>query len=69
MMTRGRVGSPATVAVFGEDGPAGAAGLVIDGFRPVRSRWTWQSRLPELWLREQAGRQFREMIGKQKKVD
>jgi|GEM_PF-2527103 len=39
----------------------GAAGLETGGFLPVRSRWTWQPRLPELWLREQEGRRFREM--------
>jgi len=53
--------------VFEEDGPAGAAGLAIDGFHPVRSRWTWQPRLPELWLHEHEGRQFRELVGKRKK--
>jgi hypothetical protein len=50
------------VTAFPAVGPAGAASLIIDGFQPVRSRWTWQPRLPELWLREHEGRQFREMI-------
>ncbi len=27
------------------------ADLVPYGFEPVRSRWTWQPRLTELWLR------------------
>jgi hypothetical protein len=39
----------------------GPVGLEIAGFQPVRSRWTWQPRLPELWLREQEERRFREM--------
>jgi hypothetical protein len=34
--------------------------MVIDGFQPVRSRWTWQPLLPELWLHEQERRHFRE---------
>jgi hypothetical protein len=66
-MTRGRVRSPAAVAVFGKDGLAGAAGLAIDGFCPVRSRWTWQPRLPELWLREQERLHFRETANDLKK--
>ena len=54
-------------AMFEADGPTGAAGLVVDGFQPVWSRWTWQPRLPELWMRENEGRHFREMISEQKK--
>jgi len=45
---------------------AGSAELVVNGFHPVRSRWTWQPRLPELWLRENEGRQFREMMVEKK---
>jgi hypothetical protein len=45
------------------------ASLVIDGFQPVRSRWTWQPHLPELWLRELEVRQFREMSGEQEKAE
>jgi len=45
----------------------GAAGLTLDAFGPVRSRWTWRPVLPELWLREHEGRQFREFVGKRKK--
>jgi hypothetical protein len=69
-MTRGRVQSPAAVAVFGEDGPArGASGPVIDDFQPVRSRWVWQPRLPELWLHEQERLHFRETVhGRKKRV-
>jgi len=55
-------------AVFEAVGPAaGTAGLVIDSYQPVRSRWTWQPLLPELWMREQEGRLFREMIEEKKK--
>jgi hypothetical protein len=54
------------VAVHREDGRRGA-GLVTDLFQPVRSRWTWQPLLPELWLREHEGRQFREFVGKRRK--
>lgn len=32
------------------DGP-GISDLVTYGFEPVRSRWTWQPRLAELWLK------------------
>lgn len=66
-MTEGRAWFPVTVAAFGEDGPAGAAGPAIAGFQPVASRWTWQPRLPELWLRVQEGLHFRMVIEQQKK--
>lgn len=57
------------VTAFEAAKPAGAAGLVIDGFHPVRSRWTWQPLLPELWLREQERRHFPETtLGLKKKV-
>jgi hypothetical protein len=48
-------------------GAATAAGPAVVGFQPARSRWTWQPRLPELWLREHEGRRFREMILEQMK--
>jgi len=64
-MTGRRSRTPAAAAVFEATAPAGATGLAIDGFNPVRSRWTWQPRLPELWLREHEGRQFREMADAQ----
>ena len=54
--------------MFEEDGSSGAAGLVIGAFKPLRSRWTWQPRLPELWLHEHERSRFREMTGKQKKA-
>jgi hypothetical protein len=31
------------------------------------SRWTWQPRLPELWLRQHEGYQFHEMMAEKKK--
>ncbi len=61
MMAEGIRTAGATV-VFVEDGPGGSSRLVTDGFQPVRSRWTWQSRLPELWLRAHAGRLSREVL-------
>ena len=45
--------------------PAGAA--VTAGFQPVANRWTWQPRLPELWLRVEEGLRFRELIEQQKR--
>ncbi len=54
------------VAVLKEDGRPGAD-LVTDGFQPVRSRWTWQPLLPELWLREQEGHYLRLMSKNGKK--
>ena len=66
-MTVGRVWLPAAVAVSGEHGPLDNMTMpVIGTFQPVRSRWTWQPRLPELWLRVQEGHHFRMMIEQQK---
>ena len=66
-MTGGRAGSAAVVAVFAEQGPPSHMTMpVIGTFQPVRSRWTWQPRLPELWLRVQEGHHFRMMIEQQK---
>lgn len=66
-MTDERIQAAGAMAVFVEDGPGGSSRLVTDGFRPVRSRWTWQPRLPELWLREQAGRLSRGVFTQEKK--
>ncbi len=67
-MTVGRVWSPAAVAVFGEHGPLDNITMpVIGTFQPIRSRWTWQPRLPELWLRELEGRLSREMFAVRRK--
>ena len=69
-MTRGRNRVPGVAAEFGEAGPVGNLAVpVIDAFQPVRSRWTWQPLLPELWLHEQERHLFLETIhGPRKKV-
>lgn len=67
-MTGGRTQTPTTAAAFEAAGPAGdMAVLAIGAFHPVRSRWTWQPRLPELWLREQEGHRLSMMIAGRKK--
>ena len=54
-------------AVFDAASPAaGMPGLTIDAMQPVARLWTWQPRLPELWLRVQEGHHFRMMIEQQK---
>ena len=65
-MTR-RALTPATSG-FAVAGPAETLALLASGgFQPVRSRWTRQPSWPELWLRVQEGRQFREMTDEPKK--
>ena len=44
-----------------------AVGLTMVGLRPISSRWTWQPRLPELWLSEQERLRFRKTIHDLKK--
>jgi hypothetical protein len=46
-----------------------AGGLSADGFQPVRSRWTWQPSLPQLWLQTHEGRFSRLLFAKQKRED
>ena len=69
-MMRGRGSAPSMAVTTGREGPTGILAVpVIGGFQPVRSRWTWQLRLPELWLSEQERLRLRETIsGLKKKV-
>ncbi len=66
-MTRERNRAARAAAAFAAEGPVGAARLVTYGFQPVHSRWTWQTRLPELWLRAYEGRRLREPFVGEKK--